>query len=275
LAETEVLEQAIRQVVKRGFLMAVEDAIGLFREDLPAGHLTDTMLLLPMPAKIGGAHLTAQALPAAWQGDMATLRAVIDALAPQYAYPLPWTVIHEAVDEALNMRLFEVAQGTWPCSPAAIDELGFRPVEKIEVTAQMIGKAMEYTGSQTPTLGAIKEAIQQYFFSGRSVPEEGFFRTAHTMLEDGSLTTIDPWDKSAPGSTRVRRPDTVLFGEAQLDDLGLIRLAESAGELVEAAPELNFVFRVALTAEGQMGDSQLVERLNGILGRIKSGWKLQ
>lgn len=279
LAETEVLEQAVRQAVKQGLLMAVEGGIGLFREELPAGRFSDTMLLLPAPAKIDGADLTAQALPAAWRGeslpDTATLRALIDALALHNEHPLPWTLIQDAVNEALDMGLFEVAAGTWPCSPANTDEVAFRPVEKIEVTAQMIGKAIEYTGSQTPTLGAIQDAIQQYFFSGRSVPEERFFQVAQTMLKDGSLTTVDDWDKSAPGSVRVRRSDTVWFGEAQLDDLGLQRLAETASILVEAAPELNFVFRVALTAEGQTSDPQLVERLNEILGQIKPGWKLQ
>jgi hypothetical protein len=274
-AEPEKLDEAVCQAVKRGLLMAVEEGTSLYREDLPEGDLSDSLLLVPPPAKVGGVSLTGQTLPAAWQGEQTTLRAIIDALASQHEFPLPWTVIHAAVDEALNMKLFEVAQGTWPCSPAATDNLIFRPVEKIEVTAQMIASAIEYTGSQTPTLAAIKEAIENRFFGGRSVPDESFFRTAQGMTQDGVLSTVDPWNDQTPGSIRVRRPDAVLFGETHLDELGLQRLAESVSELFETAPELNFAFRVTMTAEGQMVDASVVERLNEILGHIQSGWKLQ
>jgi hypothetical protein len=200
---------------------------------------------------------------------------MVNELSSDHTHPLPWTIVQAAVDEALNMRLFELDRGSWPCSPAAMDELAFRPVEKVEVTAQMIANAIEYTGSQTPTLKAIKEAIEKQFFGGRIVPDECFFRTAKGMTQDGSLAVLDPWSASTPGAVRVRRPDKVLFGEVHLDELGLQRLAETVSELFETAPELNFAFRVALTAEGQMTDSDLAERLNEILGRIQAGWKLQ
>jgi hypothetical protein len=179
------------------------------------------------------------------------------------------------VDEAVSMGLFEVAQGTWPCSPAAIAELVLRPVEKIEVTAQMIANAIDYTDSQTPTLNAIKEAIEKQFFGGRPVPDDSFFRVAKGMTQDGSLSTVNPWNERTPGVVRVRRPERVLFGEAHLDELGLQRLAETVSELLETAPELNFAFRVSLTAEGQMRDEGMVEQLNKILSQIQSGWKLQ
>lgn len=275
LVEPDVLEDLVRQAVKRGTVMAVEGKFSYFREDLPGSGLADTLTLLAPPQKISGASLTAQSLPTPWEGGTATLGAMVNVLASQHTYPLPWTVIQAAVDEALNMRLFEVAQGSWPCSPAAMDELRFRPVERIEVTAQMIASAIEYTGSQTPTLKAIKEAIEKQFFGGRTVPDESFFRIAKGMTQDGSLAVLDPWNASTPGAVRVRRPDKVLFGEVHLDELGLQRLAETVSELFEAAPELNFAFRVALTAEGQMTDSDLGERLNEILSRIQSGWKLQ
>jgi hypothetical protein len=44
------------------------------------------------------------------------------------------------------------------------------------------------------------------------------------------LTAVDDW-QTGELSIRVRRPDTVLFGETQLDPLGLERLAEHADNL--------------------------------------------
>ena len=263
LAAPEVLTEAVAQAVKRG------------DEEWPVALLQDDLLLLPAPARVGGVQLTPQSLPAAWQEGSASLAVLLDELAGQFSYSLPWTVAQAAVDEALSMKLFEVAQGVWPCSPAAAQELRFRRVEKIEVTAQMIVNAMSYTESQTPTLAAIKEVIQREFFGGRAVPDESFFRSARTMTEDGVIATVTPWNAQSPGSVRVRRPDQVLFAEAALDQLALVRLAESVGELLETAPELNFAFRVSLTAEGQVTDEGLVARLNEILSRIHEGWGLR
>lgn len=275
LVGPEILETAVQQAVKRGDVMADNGTVGYYREDLPAGPLAGSLLLLAPPAKISGVQLTAQSLPAAWQEGRATLAALLDELASQQSYSLPWTVVQTAVDEALGMKLFEVAQGDWPCSPAAAQELLFRRVEKIEITPQMVVSAIEYTDSQTPTLRAIKEVIEKKFFGGRTVPDESFFRTAKTMTQDGVLATVTPWNDQTPNNVRVRRPDQTLFAEAALSQFELSRLAESVGELLEAAPELNFGFRVSLIAEGQVKESALVERLNEILAKIHKGWALQ
>lgn len=274
LEQIDILENAIREAVQRGLLLVQHGHVNFYREDLPPGPLNDQLVLWSAPTRISGANLTVQALPAAWQGDSATLPALRDALCAKQTSPLPWTLLQDAINEALSMGLFELASGTWPCSPLAADEVSFRPVTKIEVTQQMVLKAIEYTGSQTPTLTAIKEAIEKYLFGGRPIPAKEFHTVTRRAVDDGVLTALDAWKADNPGAVRVRRPDTVLFGESQLDSMGLQRLAEGVGELMMAAPELSFNFRVALTVEGQVADPAILEQLNKILAGIQEGWRL-
>ena len=84
---------------------------------------------------------------------------------------------------------------------------------------------------------------------------------------------MDAW-RDGELSIRIRRPDTVLFGEIKLDTLGLERLAEQADELYLIAEGMNLTFKVSLTLEGQAPDKETLQRLNEVLGKIQAGWRL-
>lgn len=277
LANSSVLDEAVRAAVKMGKLMARLDGNTLFKEDLPSGSLPSTLELLPPPAPLRGADLTAQALPQAWSGDQANLQAMAEALAAQRGYLLPWTLLTQAVDEALSLRLFEhiPASGPWPCSPVAADQVGFRLVEKIELTPDTIISAVEYTASQTPTLQDIKETIEHHFFGGRQVPADLFQAQVKIAINQGKLKPVEVGASPDSLASRVRLPDVALYGDATLDAAALQSLAEQIAELLTIAPHLAFSFRVAITAEGQKPDPALLQRLNVLLEEIKPGWRLE
>lgn len=273
-ASMAVIDEAVRQAVRLGHLMARINGSSLYREDLPEGTLPDSLELYPPPARVSGGDLTTQALGEVWQDGQANLQDMSDAISGRLGFPVPWTTLSDAVNEALSLGLFEVTEGAWPCSPVTADQVKFQVIEKITLTPETVVKALSYTDSKTPTLTTIKETIEQQFFGGRTIPEDAFLTNAQSALDRGDLTAIDEWNSAAPWSVRVRQPDAVLYGETTLDSMGLQRLPEGAIELFAIAPELNFTFRVSLTAEGQPPDPETLAQLNKLLGEIQDGWKL-
>lgn len=273
LAENDVLEAAVRKAIEQGVLMARVGDSNLYREVLPGGTLTPAIQLYPPPPHIGGGRLTAQAMPDVWQEGQAKLPDMAASLSTQLGYNIPWTLLETAVNEALSLPLFEVAGGTWPCSPAAADTVTFQFIEKVRITPDMVIQALNYTDSRTPTLSGVKEAIETYFLNGRPAPEADFWQSVKTAVNSGGVTAVDTWQEGEL-AVRIRRPDTILFGEAQLDPLGLERLAEQADNLYLIAEGMNLTFKVSLTLEGQMPDEDALQRLNEILSKIQLGWRL-
>ena len=222
--------------------MARIDGSSLFREAIPSGALPDHLEILPPPAPLHGADLTPQAVSEAWSGEQATLYAIALALKNQRGYAIPWGMLSQSVDEALNLHLLERTpdSSSWPCSPAAIDQVRFRRPEKIELSPETIVKALEFTGSSTPTLRAIKEAIETQFFGGREVPLDVFTSKAQAALTQGLLASIDQWQAGNPLAVRVRKPSKVLFAEAQLDPVDLGRLIEKLEEVAHHSSRISF-----------------------------------
>ncbi|MCX7707207.1 MAG: hypothetical protein N2204_04290, partial [Anaerolineae bacterium] len=279
LAVADVLERAVRAAVETGRLMAVVGVAAFWREPLPSGNPSDGWQLWPAPAPLRGADLTPQALPDAWQGGETTAQALAAALAGRRRYPIPWTLLREGVDDALRLRLFEPASGSspWPCSPALAGEARFRPVERIEVSPEMIESALNYT-SAIPTVAALQEAIQTYFVR-REVPTEAVVAAVEAAIRRGLLAEADErhtlGTAANPLTVRVRRPAAALLAEAMLDPAALQRLAERVERLLLAAPELAFTFRVALAAEGERPDAETLARLNALLAEVQPGWRLE
>jgi hypothetical protein len=274
LIDDGVLETAARKAVEQGMLMAHINGSNLYLEALPSGVLPPQLELYPPPPYIGGGRLTAQALPGVWHNDRAILSDMADALSSELGYSIPWMLLESAVNEALSLPLFEIASGTWPCSPAAADEVVFQFIEKITITPDMVVQALNYTDSHTPSLYVVKETIETYFLNGRRAPDEDFWQGVNTAINSGSITAVDDWHIGEL-SIRVRRPDTVLFGETQLDPLGLERLAEQADNLYLIAEDMNVAFKVSLTLEGQAPDENTLQRLNEVLEKIQGGWRLK
>jgi hypothetical protein len=279
LAAPDVLDAAVRTAVQQGTLMARLDDSSLFREPIPDGPLPMGLELLPPPPPIHGADLTPQALPEAWEGDQVTLQAIADALAARHGYSLPWTLLSQGVNEALQLHLFERVpeSGPWPCSPAVADQVRFRRVEKIHLPPETVAAALGYTSDATPALRAVKETIEARFL-GREVPTELFVSAVQAAIAGGQVVEADEWRQLAtapdPLAVRIRLPAAALLAEATLDPMALQKLAERVERLLTIAPQLAFSFRVILSAEGQRPDAETLERLNALLAEIHPEWKL-
>jgi len=279
LAAADVLDAAVRTAVQRGALMARLDSDSLFREPLPDGPLPVALELLPPPPLIHGADLTPQALPEAWEDDQATLQAIADTLAARHGYNLPWTLLSQGVNEALQLRLFERVpeSGPWPCSPAAADQVRFRRIEEIHLPPETVAAALGYTSDTTPALRAVKETIEERFL-GREVPTALFVSAVQAAIAQGLVAEADEWRRLAtatdPLAVRIHLPAAALLAEATLAPMALQKLAERVEQLLTIAPELAFSFRVTLSAEGQKPDPETLQRLNELLAEIQPEWGL-
>lgn len=232
----------------------------------------DLELLIP-PAPVRGADLGPRELPEAWQEGKATLAELATALSGRRGHAVPWVLLHEAVTEALGSRLFEVVdQGSWPCGPDDMERVQFQMVEVVEVDpAELISSdTQEVWKSPAPTLGQLKENLEAT--RGRALPEDVFRSAVENALSRGLFALADPTVQLPSGEAisgvRIRRSKASLFAEAQLSAQQLQDFAAIVPELKRAAPELDFVFRVTLTAEGEESDEDGLTELNRLLRSV-------
>ncbi len=277
LAAEVVVDEAVRQAVQRGQLMArVPLGISVFREELL--DMADAVELWPAPTAISAANLTPQAQPDAWQNGGAALSVLVSGLEIQRGYTLPWTLVCDAVNEALRLRLFELDKGAWPCSPVAAAEVEFRLIQKIELPVEIVVKGIEYLGRPAPTLQEIKQTVETYFLN-QVVPDALFLEQAQLAIRQGLLAEVDPArglnHTADPLAVQVRQPDTALVAETMLDIAELAGLANLAEKLLMTAPELVYELRVTLTAAGPKPATETVQKLNEALAKVKAEWQLK
>lgn len=276
LQSSKVIQEVVLQAIGKGLLMAQVDGAAFYREPAPDSILKDTLELLPPPAPVHGADLLKQSLPDAWAGSPVSLKTLARSLEVKSGHSIPWGMLAGAVAEALNLHLLEIdpAGGAWPCSPVLSDQVLLKMPDKIDLTAETIAKALVYTGSNTPSLRAIKEALETQFFGGKQIPLDVFTAKAQEAISGGMLDSLDQWQSGNPLAIRVKTPSKTLFAEAQLNPAALQEFAETIEKFNALAPELSFTFRVSISAEGKAPDEETIRRLNELLGKVKSGWKL-
>lgn len=275
LAAVQVLEEAVQKAVRQGLVMAGIADARLFQEELPGDALTAELALYPAPAPLASADLLPQALPEAWTTDEATLAKLTQALRAKRGYALPWSLLVRAVEQALHLGVLAVAAGAWPCSPAAPETVTLRLPRQVTVTADMLVEAMGHTHSRTPTLRALKAALETHLLGGRPAADAVFLAAAEQALTSDKLKALDLGDAGRdPWLKRVRLPDAAWRAVAILSAAGIQRLGEKIEALVTAAPGLVLDFQVAVSAEGEAPDDATLAALNGILAEIKPGWRL-
>jgi hypothetical protein len=282
LHSLDMLDTAVRAAVQRGSLMARHEAKTYLREPLPAGVLADDLELLTPPPAVRGADLGPKGLSEAWRDGKVSLAAIADALAKRRGYVVPWVLLRDGVSEALSAHLFEVAEGSvpWPCAPDAFDRVTFHTVEVIEVDpTELVGAGVQYAWSEgTPTLRKIKEALEQS--RGQTIPGEVFRKAVEGAVNKGIITLTDIGVKALPTTDallklRARLPKATLAAEAALTPKQLQDLVGIIAQLKQAAPDLEFAFRVVITAEGEWPSDEVLAKLNELLGEVKSGWRIE
>jgi len=117
-ADTAVVDAALRAAVMAGHIALVAGPAAFFKEDIPAGLLTAAAFLTPPPKPISVRDLAPSALPDLWDGrPEVTADALWKALSARAGSPLPWTLVRQAINDAIHSRILQ----TTPTSPAPGD----------------------------------------------------------------------------------------------------------------------------------------------------------
>ena len=130
-AEAKVLD-AVASAVKTGHLWVTNGSMSFCGEEPPVGAIAKTATLRTPPAAIPLTALTPEELPDAWSGGVATALTLHNAASARFApqgVMLPWPVLCRAINDALNSRYLEVAEGgpvPWPCEAQSAAKVEFR-----------------------------------------------------------------------------------------------------------------------------------------------------
>ena len=270
LASDEILLNALKSAIQAGLLMARRQDKAYLKEDIPDTEITDDLELLAPLELISGSELSNKALPDAWEDETSSVGKIIHALSALKGSPIPWPLIVDAVNDARDKRLFEFIEGNplWPCAVDEADKIGLKISQTtVKITPKDIigtdAKAAWESGN--PTLGLIKKTLESNI--GIVIADHVFLEAAKgavdsgLIISDGSLT--DDFYH-----IRVRQAAWIGHAESQLTEIEIQDLAEAVADLADIAPELDFQFRVTITAEGEPPSKEVLEKINEALQRV-------
>ena len=276
LASDAVLVKTIKEIVQAGSVMACCPDRIYWNEVLPDAALNDDLALHAPPERIGGSALTQRALPEAWDGETSSVGKVMAALATRKGAPIPWRLIDEAVSEGLATNLFELTEGS-PARPWTLDDadqIGLR-VSQAPVTIRpedLVGDdAMPAWVTGHPTLKLIKETLESQ--RGISISDEQFRPAVEQAISRGLFVTVDPLDDFY--AARVRQPAWMRHAESRLTETEIQDLSETVPELLAIAAELDFTFRITITAEGERPSDEVLEEINEVFSKVADGLKFE
>ena len=191
------VEAAIAEAVRQGNLWLLNGPASFQGEQLPAGVLTPAASLRapldPLPVQ----RLTPDGAPDAWKAGEATVLALSAALAHQEGHPIPWTVLHRAVTDAIASRWLETtpASGTWPCEVAGAAAVVLRPPVDFDPTSvepKVSEPRAGYTSSAVLDPAALQDLVDglpEIVKAAAGVPLE--FRLDVTLGNSGKEVASD------------------------------------------------------------------------------------
>jgi Protein of unknown function (DUF499) len=127
------VEAAIYEAVRQGLLWLVNGPASFQGEPVPAGVLTaGAQLRAPMSA-LSVDRLMQDAVPEAWQDGETTGLAISVAISTQSGHPVPWSIMRQAIEDAIKSRWLERAPGSgpWPCDATAAATIILKQPAKI------------------------------------------------------------------------------------------------------------------------------------------------
>ena len=270
LASDEILFGAIRDAVEAGFLMAHHRNGTYLEEAIPDAELSDDLELFPPIAPISGAELSRNTLPEAWETGTSSVGKVVEALVASKGMPIPWRLVVDAVNDGLSKNLFEITEGT-PAQLWTVDDADkiILQVSQAPITidlADLVGLLQQPPDeSGQITLGWIKERLEAK--KGVSVPNAIFHNAVQKAIDDKIITLVDPLTDDLY-QIRVKQPSWMRHAESNLTETQIQDLSETIGNLFEIAPELDFKFRIAITAEGDLPPDEVLEQINETLRKV-------
>ena len=268
LASDNVLSEAIQAAVQNGLLMARHKDKAYLKEDIPDTEITDELELLTPLKPISGSELSHKSLPDAWENETSSVGKIMHALSVLKGSPIPWPLIVDAINDARDKRLFEFIEGSplWPCLADEADKVGLK-VSQAPVTIDpkdLIGNDVESAWkSGKPTLALIKETLETK--RGISIPDDVFRYAVEQAIKTGIIASDDDFLTNGFYKIRVRKPAWMRHAESELTEMEIQDLTETIGDLVTIAPELDFKFRISITAEGEPPSNEMLEKINEVL----------
>ena len=270
LASDNILLEPIQSAVQNGLLMARRQDKAYLNEAIPDVEITDDLELLAPLEPISGSEISHKTLPDAWKNETSSVGKIMHRLAVLKGSPIPWALVVGAVNDAENKRLFEFVEGSpsWPCAVEEADRVGLKvsqaPV-KIAPTDLIGTDAKAAWESGSPTLALIKEALETK--RGISIPDDVFRYAVEQAIKVGIIAS----DESLTNGfykIRVRKPAWMRHAESHLTEIEIQDLAEAVTDLADIAPELDFRFRVTITAEGEPPSNEVLEKINEALQKV-------
>ena len=270
LASDEILFGAIRAAVEVRSLMARRQDRAYLGEAIPDAEISDDLELCHPLARISGSEISENSLPEAWEAGTSSVDQVIEALAASKGMPIPWGLVVDAVNDGLSKNLFEITEGSptqlWTVNDA--DKIGLQISQApltIDFTDFTELMQQPFDGSGHPTLGWIKERLESK--KGISIPDD-VFRNAVQKASDHNIITLEDPLTDDLYEIRVRKPSWTNYAESNLEEKEIQDLAEIIGDLIEIAPELDFKFRISITAEGEPPSDEVLEQINAALRKV-------
>ena len=270
LASDEILLEAIRAAIQSGLLMARRQNRAYLKENIPDTEITDDLELLAPLEPIGGSEISYKALPDAWKNETSSVDKIMHTLAVIKGSPIPWSLIVDAVNDAREKRLFEFIDGSpsWPCAPEEADKVGLKVSQAtIKIAPKdLIGSdAKAAWESGNPTLGLIKETLEANI--GAIISDHVFLEAVEGAIDSGLIVlggSLTP-DFYHVG---VQQAAWVGHAESPLTEIEIQDLAATVGDLIEIAPELDFQFRISITAEGDLPSNEVLKKINDALQKV-------
>ena len=270
LASDDVLLEAIQSAVQNGLLMARHQDKAYLKEAIPDAGITDDLELLIPLEPISGSELSHKNLSDAWENETSSVGKIIHALSVLKGSPIPWSLIVDAINDGRDKRLFEFIDGSppWPCAAEEADRVGLKVSQ---ATVKIVPKDLIGTDakaawvSENPTLGLIKETLESNI--GVTIPNHVFLEAAKGAIGNGLIIS----DGSLPDDfyhIRVRQGAWVGHAESYLIETEIQDLAEAVADLADIAPELDFKFRISITAEGEPPSKEVLEKIKAALQKV-------
>ena len=270
-ASGNILLERIQSAVQNGLLMARRQDKAYLKEVIPDAEVTDDLELLTPLEPISGSELSHKALPDAWENETSSVGKVMDVLAARKGTPIPWSLIVDAVTDGVSKNLFEFTSkdAKWPCDVEEADRVRLK-VSQAPVTIDpkdLIGSDVESVWeSGQPTLGLLKEALESK--RGISISDDAFRYAVEQAIKIGIIASDDESLTNGFYKTRVRKPAWMRHSESSLTEIQIQDLAETVADLADIAPELDFQFRMSITAEGEPPSKEVLEKINDALQKV-------
>ena len=271
LASDEILLDAIQSAVQNGLLMARRQDKAYLKENISDAEITDDLELLAPLEPISGSELSHNNLSDAWENETSSVGKIMHALTILKGSPIPWSLVVDAVNEGRDKRLFEFIEGSppWPCAADEADKVSLKVSQATVKIApkDIIGSdAKSAWESGNPTLGLIKETLEANI--GISVIPDDVFLEAVKGAIDSGLIVLDGSLTPDFYHVSVRQAAWIRHTESLLTEIEIQDLAEMLADLADISPELDFQFRITITAEGEPPSNEVLEKINEALRKV-------